>query len=117
MVVGALAVEAYLHVDLAEAMQLAAPHGIGGGTLFYIHAGIALVAAILLLVTGSRFGYAVAGLAALSALVPVLLYSFVNVPALGPIPSGAHSSRVRNVPMSPATRSASWPATACEAPS
>ena len=87
MVVLALAVEAYLHLDLAETMQLAAPDGIGGGMLFRIQAGIALAAAVLLLLTGARFAYAVAGLAALSALMPVLLYSFVNVPALGPIPS------------------------------
>lgn len=87
LVVTALAVEAGLHLHLAEAMQLAAPAGIGGGTLFRAQAGIALVAGVLLLATGSRLGYLLAGVAALSALVPVLLYSFVNVPALGPIPS------------------------------
>lgn len=87
LVAAALAVDAYVHLDLAPAMQLAAPGGVGGGTLFRIQAGAAVAAALFLLVTGSRLGYALAALVALSALVPVLLYSLVNVPALGPIPS------------------------------
>lgn len=87
LVVAGLAVDAVVHLRLADAMQLAAPGGIGGGTLFRVQAvGAALVAAVVL-VTGHRLAYVVAGLAALSALVPVLLYTYVDVPALGPIPS------------------------------
>lgn len=87
LVVAALAVDAVVHVRLADAMQLAAPGGVGGGTLFYAQATVATVAALVLLVTGHRLAYALAGLAALSALVPVLLYTYVQVPAIGPIPS------------------------------
>jgi len=87
LVVAALAVDAYVHFDLADEMQLAAPGGIGGGTLFAIQAGAAIAAAVLLLLTGSRLAYVLAALVALSALVPVLLYTYVNLPALGPVPS------------------------------
>ena len=87
LVVATLAVDCTVHLRLAEAMHLAAPGGIGGGTLFRIQAVAAGLAAVLLLVTGRRLAYAVAALVALSALVPVLLYTYVMVPDLGPIPS------------------------------
>lgn len=87
LVVAGLAVDAYVHFDLAESQQLAAPGGIGGGTLFRLQAGLAAVVAVLLVFTGRRWAYALAFLAGLSALVPVLLYTYVEVPAIGPIPS------------------------------
>lgn len=87
LTVGALAVDAVVHLQLADAMQLAAPGGIGGGALFRAQAVAATLAGIVLLVTGHRLAYAIAGLVALSALVPVLLYTYVQVPAIGPIPS------------------------------
>lgn len=87
LVVLALLVDAVVHLRLAPQMQLAAPGGIGGGWLFRIQAGVALVAAVYLLWRPGPRSYLVAGLAALSAFVPVLLYTYVNVPALGPIPS------------------------------
>lgn len=40
-----------------------------------------------MLATGRRLAYGFAALAAASALGPVLLYTYVQVPALGPIPS------------------------------
>ncbi|MFC7407134.1 hypothetical protein [Georgenia alba] len=87
LVVAALGVDAVVHLQLAEVMQLAAPGGLGGGTLFRAQAVLAGLAAVLLLVTGARAAYLLAGLAALSALVPVLLYTYVQVPAIGPVPS------------------------------
>lgn len=86
-VVAALAVDAFVHVALAPRIDLAAPGGIGGGTLFGAQALVAALAAALLIVRPSRFSYALAGLVLLSALGAVVLYSLVNVPALGPIPS------------------------------
>lgn len=85
-VVLALAIDAVVHVRLASNYQLAAPGGIGGGTLFRIQAAAAVAAAIYLLVRGTRMAYAVAGLVALPAFVAVVLYRYVDVPALGPIP-------------------------------
>ncbi|NYF97545.1 hypothetical protein [Janibacter cremeus] len=87
LVVAALAVDCVVHVQLADAMQLAAPGGIGGGTLFRAQAIAAGLAAVILLATGRRFAYILAAVVALSAFVPVLLYTYVAVPTLGPIPS------------------------------
>ncbi|MFD1716356.1 hypothetical protein [Georgenia deserti] len=87
VVVAALAVDAVVHYRSAGPMGLAAPGGIGGDTLFRVQATAAVLAAVFLLITGSRIAYSLAALAALSALVPVLLYTLVDVPALGPIPS------------------------------
>lgn len=87
VVVLGLAVDAFIHLRLAPVMDLAAPGGIGGGNLFRIQGVAAGVVALLVLVTGRWWAYAIAFLLALSALGPVLLYHFVNVPAIGPIPS------------------------------
>ncbi len=87
VVVLGLAVDAFVHLRMAPAMDVAAPGGIGGGNLFRIQGVAAGVVALLLLLTGRWWAYAVALLVALSALGPVLLYHFVNVPALGPVPS------------------------------
>lgn len=87
LVVAGLIVDAVVHFQLADTMQLAAPDGVGGGALFRAQATVASVAAVVLLVTGHRFAYVLAAAAALSALVPVLLYAYVQVPAIGPIPS------------------------------
>lgn len=87
LVVAGLAVDAYVHLDLADVAQLAAPGGIGGGTLFRLQAGVAALAAVLVLLSGRPWAYAFAFIAGLSALVPVLLYTYVDVPTIGPIPS------------------------------
>ena len=85
--VAMLAVDAVVHYRLAGAMDVAAPGGVGGGTLFRLQATAAAVAAIVLLVRGSRLAYAMAGLVALSAFGAVILYTYVDVPTLGPVPS------------------------------
>jgi hypothetical protein len=86
-VVLCLAVDAWVHLRLAPDQQVAAPDGLGGGTLFRLQAATAVLAAVFLLVTGRRVAYLVAGLVALSAFGAVLLYSLVEVPPLGAIPS------------------------------
>jgi hypothetical protein len=87
VVVLGLAVDAYVHLRMAPVMDIAAPGGIGGGNLFRIQGAVAGAAALLLLLVPRWWTYGVAVLVALSALGPVLLYHFVNVPAIGPIPS------------------------------
>ncbi|GAA1178079.1 hypothetical protein GCM10009584_19540 [Ornithinimicrobium humiphilum] len=86
IVVLGLVADTVVHLMLAPVMQVAAPGGVGGGTLFRAQAVVAAVVALLLLVTGRRWAYALALLAALSALGPVLLYHFVDVPPIGPVP-------------------------------
>lgn len=87
LVTAGLGIDAFVHLRLADTMQLAAPGGLGGATLFRAQAAIALLAAVAVLATGRRLAYGFAALAAASALGPVLLYTYVQVPALGPIPS------------------------------
>jgi hypothetical protein len=82
-----------LVVDAVEHLRLAADRdGIGGtlseGTLFRIESAAALVAAVLVLVLPwRRVAYGVALGVAASALGAVVLYRYVNVGALGPLPN------------------------------
>jgi hypothetical protein len=86
-VAAALAVSAVIHVQLAPGYQQAAPGGIGQGTLFLVQAGAAALAAVAVLFKGSHLGFAAAAVVALSSLAAVILYRYVQVPALGPLPS------------------------------
>jgi hypothetical protein len=83
----ALAVDAYIHADLAAAYD---PVGeqISQGTLFRIEAAAASLAALLVLLLGRwRPAWAFAFLVSLSALGSVLLYRYVDVGVLGPLPN------------------------------
>lgn len=83
----ALLVDAMVHLDLAGGYQLAAPSGLGAGNLFRLESGVAVGAAVFVLVRGNRSSYAAAFVVAASALSAVLLYRYVDVPALGPFPA------------------------------
>jgi hypothetical protein len=87
LVAAALAVDAIVHLRLASDYQLAAPGGIGQGNLFKIEAAVAIAVGLYVLIIGSRTAYAAAFFVAASALAAVLLYRYVDVPAIGPIPS------------------------------
>lgn len=82
-----LVVSAVIHVQLAPDYQQAAPGGIGQGTLFLVQAGAAALAAVFVLLKGSRMAFAVAAVVGLSSLAAVILYRYVQVPAVGPLPS------------------------------
>ena len=81
-----LAVDAYVHADLASDYDLV-KHSISQGDLFRIEAGVASAAALLILVTARRFAWAFVFLVAASALGAILLYRYVNVGTLGPLPN------------------------------
>jgi hypothetical protein len=85
--VAGLVVDAVIHLQLAPVYQLAAPGGIGQGNLFRVEAVLALVTALFLLVRPSRITYAAAFAVAAGGLAAVLLYRYVDVPAVGPIPA------------------------------
>lgn len=87
LVAAALAVDAFVHLTLAPNYQLAAPGGIGAGNVFRIEAVVAIVAALYVLIRGRRLSYAVALLVAFTALVAVIIYRYVEVPPIGPIPA------------------------------
>lgn len=82
-----LAVDAYVHFVLAPNYQFAYPEGIGGGNLFRIQAALAVLAAIYVLVRGSKLSFAIAAIVALSAFAAVVLSSFIQLPQVGPIPA------------------------------
>lgn len=86
-VAAGLVVSAVIHVQLAPGYQQAAPGGIGQGTLFLVQAGTAALAAVFVLLRGSRMAFAVAAVVAFSSLAAVILYRYVQVPAIGPLPS------------------------------
>ena len=87
VVAGALALDAVVHLRLAPGYQQSAPGGMGGGNLFRLQAAVAIFVGLWVLWRGSRGAYGVAMLTGLSALAAVVLYRYVDVPALGPIPA------------------------------
>lgn len=81
----ALAVDAYIHADLASTYDPVAA-SISQGDLFRIEAGLSSLAALLILLTAARLAWAFAFLVLASALGAILLYRYVDVGALGPLP-------------------------------
>lgn len=82
-----------LVIDAVVHLRLAADRDAIGGTLsegnlFRIEAAVALLAAVLVLVLPwRRVAYVIAFAVAASALGAVVLYRYVNVGALGPLPN------------------------------
>jgi hypothetical protein len=81
-----LAADAYIHADLAPAYDGIAAT-VSQGTLFRAEAGAAALAALLVLALGGRVWFALAALVAASALGAILLYRYVDVGSLGPLPN------------------------------
>jgi hypothetical protein len=83
----ALFIDAGIHIHLAPGYQAGNPAGIGQGNLFLLESAAAVLAGLYVLLRGSRAAYAVAFVVALSAFVAVVLYRYVDIPALGPFPA------------------------------
>lgn len=83
----ALVVDAGVHIHLAPGYQAGSPQGIGQGTLFLLESAAAALAALAVLLRGSRAAYAFALLVALSAFAAVMFYRYVDLPAFGPFPA------------------------------
>lgn len=83
-------IDAGVHLQLASMYQPAAPGGIGQRNLFRITAGAAVLAAAYVLIRGSRLTYVVALVVAGGALLAVLVYRYLDVPAFGPIPANTN---------------------------
>jgi hypothetical protein len=86
LVAACLAIDAYIHLKLASTQPPANPGTISQGTLFYAEGGVAILAALLVLFRGTRATFAFAFLIAASALAVVLIYRYIDVGALGPLP-------------------------------
>jgi hypothetical protein len=87
LIAAALGIDAVVHLDLASGYQLGAPGGIGEGNLFRLEAAVAILVGLYVLIRGSRPAYAAAVVVAGSAFIAVLLYRYVDIPAIGPLPS------------------------------
>lgn len=82
-----LAVDAYVHADLAGGYDAVKTSTISQGVLFRAEAGAACLAALLILVRPRRYTAAFAAVVAAAGLAAVLVYRYVNVGKLGPLPS------------------------------
>lgn len=81
-----LAIDAYVHADLAGRYD-PIRQSISQGNLFRIEAAVAALAALLIVVIPRRETYAFAFVVAASALGAIVLYRYVNVGTLGPLPN------------------------------
>lgn len=83
---GSLAVSAYVHADLAQRYELNRSGGLSQGQLFQITAGVASLAALLILLSARRLVWAFAFVVAASALAAVLISANYDIGAIGPVP-------------------------------
>ena len=87
VVVAGLVVDAYVHFNLASAFEHVKTDTLSQADLFRLDATVALVAAVALLVRPRRYTAAFAFLVAAAGTVAVLLYRYVDVGTIGPIPN------------------------------
>ena len=81
-----LAYDAKVHLHLAGGYD-AIGDTITQGALFRVEAVAALLAAVLVLVVDHRLAWATAAMTGLAGVAAVLLYRYVDVGAIGPIPN------------------------------
>ena len=86
LVAAGLAADAVVHWRFAPQMAFVQGGSIHGDVLFRIQAGVAAVVAVIILTYAARWSYALAFLVAGSAVGALLLYYYVDVGALGPLP-------------------------------
>jgi hypothetical protein len=87
IVVAGLAVDAYVHFNLASAFAQVKTSTLSQADLFRADATVALIAAVALLVRPRRYTAAFAFLVAAGGTVAVVLYRYVDVGSIGPIPN------------------------------
>jgi hypothetical protein len=90
VVVAALAVDAYVHLHLAstyDPVRGSGRLGLSQGLLFRVEAAAAIAAAVLVLLVRSRTAALLAAAVLLGGLAAVLLYRYVDVGPIGPLPS------------------------------
>ncbi|HEY5986444.1 MAG TPA: hypothetical protein VIV12_08720, partial [Streptosporangiaceae bacterium] len=83
----ALAIDAYVHFHDAGYYTAVSTSVLSQATLFRVQAALAVALALALLARPSRLLWAAGFLVAASAFGAVLLYRYVDVGALGPIPN------------------------------
>ncbi|WP_207938877.1 hypothetical protein [Actinomadura darangshiensis] len=86
IVAAGLAADAIVHWMFASDMAYVQGGSIDGDLLFRVQAAVAGVVAVIVLTYGSRWAHALAFLVAASAAGAVVLYYYVDLGALGPLP-------------------------------
>lgn len=81
-----LGVDAYVHLDLAARYTPIATSTLSQADLFRAQAGLAIAAAVLLIVRPRRYTAGFAALVAASALAALLVYRYYDIGQLGPFP-------------------------------
>ncbi len=87
VVVVGLAVDAYVHFDLASAFKHVKTSTLSEADMFRAEATVAVVAAIALLARPNRYTAAFSFLVAAAGAVAVVLTRYVNIGKIGPIPN------------------------------
>jgi hypothetical protein len=83
---GALAISSYVHLHGAH-FYSSLGNTITQADLFYAQGAVAAAVALLVLVTGHRYAWAAVLLVGAGSFAAVMLYRYVNVGAIGPIPN------------------------------
>ncbi|MGC4958014.1 hypothetical protein ACLQ2P_32870 [Actinomadura citrea] len=86
IVAAGLAADAIVHWKFAPDMAFVQGGSIDGDLLFRVQAAVAGVVAVIVLTYAARWAYALAFLVAAGAAGAVVLYYYVDVGALGPLP-------------------------------
>lgn len=86
IVAAGLAADAVVHWMFAPDMAYVEGGSLGGDDLFRIQAAVAAVAAVIVLTYAPRWAYALAFLVAASAAGAVVLYYYVDLGPVGPLP-------------------------------
>jgi hypothetical protein len=86
VVIAALAIDAYVHLHLASSYASARSGVVSEGDLFRIEAALAIVVAAALLVRPRWYTALLALVVSVGGVGAVLLYTYVDVGAAGPLP-------------------------------
>ncbi len=87
VVVAGLAIDAYVHLHLAAPYDGVKSSVLTQGDLFRAEAALAIIAALALVVRPRRWTALIAFLVSAGGFALVLLYQYVNVGSIGPLPN------------------------------
>ena len=87
IVAAVLAIDAYVHLDLASTYDVVKTSTLSQGDLFRVEAALAIVAGVALLVRPRRYTAWFAFLVSAGGVAAVLVYRWVDVGKVGPLPN------------------------------
>lgn len=87
LTVGGLAIDAYVHFDLASDYDPVKTSTLSQGDLFRVEGAVAILAALVLLARPRRYTAAFAALVAASGAAALWVYRYYNIGKLGPFPN------------------------------